>query len=405
MITIFTGTDAWSTSFMGSSRWASGALALGWRNMATLMVFFAAGCQTSPTSGKKPRVSLRRFLLALLLAPLFAAIFALACGGTSTSNTIPPITGIVVRAETLTTGRGCGQGPGQVFKYAAAVYGLKDPTGDAGRGPYLDPDQFSLPVTAAIFDCFTDGTFVQLPPQPNANGSFTYRVEVFVFDSAALAAAQAATPSLNQIVGEIAPAFLDAGLVGAAMMGRDQLRATLPTWTTTCYATQQQDVQVLAVCDPLSFGKAGLVSVPDAGTPPAAIELGTQGFALPDGGIVACDDGDGGIAVPEAGPPDDAGDAGDAGDAEAGPPPPTVASTFRTVTVVPSTGGATLQAATVACPSVYHLEPPQQVGSFTLDVTLRAADGTAVGHTTCAAAAEPGRTSSAACQPVTPPPP
>ena len=117
-------------------------------------------------------MSLRRVLFAVLAAPFFAAIFALACGGTTSDATIPPITGIVIRGDALTRGRGCGQGPGQVFKYAAVVFGQTDRTNNGAPvvpsgGPREDVNDYDLPVTAGVFDCYTDATFVQLPAQPD----------------------------------------------------------------------------------------------------------------------------------------------------------------------------------------------------------------------------------------------
>ena len=54
--------------------------------------------------------------LALLLAILGVASGPIGCGSSGSADTLPPITGIVVRAETLTAGHGCGTSAQQVFK-------------------------------------------------------------------------------------------------------------------------------------------------------------------------------------------------------------------------------------------------------------------------------------------------
>jgi len=100
---------------------------------------------------------LRRPVTAAFLALVGLAVaFVVACSGSGSTAGIPPITGIVVRAETLTAGRGCGTGPTQLFKYAAVVYG------STGGDPN-DEGTYRAPVTAGVYDCFADGTFVELP--------------------------------------------------------------------------------------------------------------------------------------------------------------------------------------------------------------------------------------------------
>src|SRR4051794_23866930 len=98
----------------------------------------------------------------LRLAAIVVVLMALgaligACSGTSDS-TLPQITGILVRAETLTTGKGCGSEPSQIFKFAVVVFGF-DGTGDPAQ-----PNSYNTVVTSNIFDCYTDGTFVSLAP-------------------------------------------------------------------------------------------------------------------------------------------------------------------------------------------------------------------------------------------------
>jgi hypothetical protein len=334
-------------------------------------------------------VSLRRSLLLLFALGLVAAAVAIACGGTATSDTITPITGIVIRAERLTTGRGCGTKPGQVFKYAAVVF-----EHHAGHSiDTRDPGSFDLPLTANVYDCFTDGTFVELPASPGDN-SVTYRIELYIYDQPAYAQSEA---DIAGATNDIALA-LDAAALPAATAAVGRLRTTRPVWTTTCGATQQEQVEVLAVCDPIAFGLGGIagLSAGDAGA--TAIDLATGAFALAGGGVASCGDEDGG--VPEAGPAADAGDAGDAGDAEAGAPDAAVTSSsslFRTVHVVPSGGAA---ATDVTCPDHFHLDQLTPLTTVSLDVTLLRSDGSTLGKTTCSALTRLGETSSATCEPV-----
>src|SRR6185436_3995006 len=99
-------------------------------------------------------------VIVLLVGAALLAWFA-ACAGAGSTSGITTITGIVVRAETLTTGHGCGDKAEQLFKYGIVVFG-KNP-GD---------DRFEVPIAGNVYDCFTDGTFVRLP---YVNGSNDYR--------------------------------------------------------------------------------------------------------------------------------------------------------------------------------------------------------------------------------------
>lgn len=195
-----------------------------------------------------------------------------ACSGSSATTGVPPVTGIIVRAETLTGGRGCGTRPTQLFKYGVIVHGYTWTDRDAAGPDPADPKSYATPRAAGVFDCFADGTFVELPDE---GGNTTYRLDVFAFNQPDYAAAN--------------------GALEAA--GTDAQRAleAKPTWTTECFATQQKDVQALAVCAPL---------VAREGEPTAPVDAGL------DGGDV--DGGDGGAL--------DAGDAGDGGLLDAGLP-------------------------------------------------------------------------------------
>lgn len=202
-----------------------------------------------------------------LSAAAGAAATVAGCDSTSTEPLIVPITGITVRAETLTAAVGCGTAPSQIFKYAVVVFGVNE-----GEATNLDIplnqkkyDQF---VAANVYDCFTDGTFVNLPV---INGLSVYGVEVIAFDQ---------------------PAYVAAGgdaLIGPVVAGDlALLRSKQATYTTTCSAEQLVDVQSLAVCKPLTATGSS-----DGGT---------------DGGADASDGGDASDGAPDAGADADAGE-------------------------------------------------------------------------------------------------
>ena len=108
-----------------------------------------------------------------------ASIALAAYSGTSSTETITPVTGIVVRAESVTAGKGCGRSATQVFKYAVLV----------GKLDTTSPESFKPEnrITENVFDCFADGTFVELTA--DADGYGQYAVLVYAFNEAAWRAA------------------------------------------------------------------------------------------------------------------------------------------------------------------------------------------------------------------------
>lgn len=309
-----------------------------------------------------------RWLVAAILLACVAVVVA--CGGSGSTTGIPPITGIVIRAETLTNGRGCGRGPAQLFKYAAIVYGYTD-------GPADVKGSYRTPVTAGVYDCFADGTFVELP---ETGGSATFRLDVFAYSEPAYAAASATIES--------------AGTNG------DALRTTNPTWTTVCSATQLRDVQALAVCDPLISGLA-----------PSSILLRTGVFSRADGTASICIRTLGGDAGTDAGG-DDAGDAAidasadaatDDASAEGGTDGGTAPSglVFSTVRIAVTTNGAaTTPETSIACPDTFVIPNATAGATYDLDVTLLDDAAALVGKTRCAAQAAAGVETAATCTPV-----
>lgn len=161
-----------------------------------------------------------------------AAVAVPACTSADGSIGLNPITGIVIRSESLIAGHGCGQQAGQVYKYAAIV--TLTEAGDAGPEPS---------TAAGVYDCFADGTFANLPASPVGGTAFT--VSIYAFDS----------PTWNANADAIQTAVvLSSGAddAGVPLHPFDPLLAPIANWTTTCSATQQSDIEVLAVCGELT---------------------------------------------------------------------------------------------------------------------------------------------------------
>jgi hypothetical protein len=187
----------------------------------------------------------RFFFPPTLLLALTATAFA-ACGSTTATTGITPITGIVVRSDALVTGLGCGTAPSQVFKYAVIVSGGQKDTATGQR---------TGPSWGGVYDCFADATFVNLYVVPG--GGYEYNVTILAFNADAYAKI---TPDPTVVVGRIPEPpdpSLDAGdatsLEENVKKADDAEKTLTPqaTWSTTCTATQQSNIQVLADCKPL----------------------------------------------------------------------------------------------------------------------------------------------------------
>jgi len=266
-------------------------------------------------------------------AALLGAALLPACSGTSGTESVAPVTGITVRAETVTAGKGCGRGGTQVFKYGVVVL---------GRNPATNLlDAF---VAGNVYDCFADGTFVDLP---ETGGSFQYGVAVYAYNEAAYRAAGGDGP------------------VRAAMRNPTTIAATNPTWSTKCDALQLELVQSLAVCDPLE-------PTPSP-SGPASVVVATAAFQG-EAGVLRCDSDyvhvvsrysvNGGAPSVRAEAP---------------------CSKLTTKGVEPIN---------------IVVSPAVAPASYLFEVALLRGDGSAVGQTTCAAVTSPGLASSAVCQPV-----
>lgn len=301
--------------------------------------------------------------LALLLAILGVASGPIGCGSSGSADTLPPITGIVVRAETLTAGHGCGTSAQQVFKYLVVAYGANP----------QDPTRRDELLAASVYDCFADGQFVELPVSA---GSSQYALQVYVYNSTAYAAAggdpivKGHAARLGALRADVVSSEGGAGARAAVQAELATLPGTNPTFSTTCDATQFPDVQSLAVCQPLAPGGSGVGVVAST---PASVRLETSSFDASDGGKLTCD------------------------------------AQYATVRYRTVTGGFATQPVESRCnvltstglqPFVIMVSPAAAPASYAFDLALLRSDGTALGTTTCRADTSPGVQSIAVCKPV-----
>jgi hypothetical protein len=247
------------------------------------------------------------------------------------------ITGIEVLSDTLTQGIGCGTGTDQIYKYVVVI---QVPEGAQLTDAGLSTSDFAqLFVGGNVEDCFTNGVFQDLCQYPLANGfeSSSYSVTIYAYseaqwnavvavqsDGGVVTAGSVATGSfVNQnFVNEtqtpgtaenycvsITPGntqiqkYQIPGLV-TLIQEQEELLESYAGWTTTCIATQQTDVPVLANCAPLQ--RTGLtisVGSGDGGGDASDATTGSDGGDASDGSDAA-----------DAGDTADGGDAGDASD-------------------------------------------------------------------------------------------
>jgi hypothetical protein len=208
--------------------------------------------------------------LALMGASLACGVVAAAAVGACAANTtttgFTPITGIIIRSESLVAGKGCGTAPGQVYRYLAIVTYAPDDLGTTRD-----------PIAGAVFDCFADGLFSNLQPAPDT-GSVSYVVTIYAYDAPSYPAAD-----LQCYVDQTC----------AALPGACDATKLHALYTTTCTATQQQGIAVLADCN---AGDAGLANAGEPLAPLACnstcgaskIAIPTDSFPLVDGGTIKC---------------------------------------------------------------------------------------------------------------------
>jgi hypothetical protein len=171
-----------------------------------------------------------------------AALGAAGCNSTSNPESYTPITGIEIEPSSLLQGLQCGTGPNDLYQYVAVVWD------DVDGGPAAQP------LASNVFDCFATGLFENLPTADG--GPQEYFLRIFGY-SQALLPANLMCPGGLALGGGVCPA--EDGSVAAAVAGKAQ-------WMTTCSATQQPGVPVIAVCQPLEPVEAVVPAMPDGGS-------------------------------------------------------------------------------------------------------------------------------------------
>jgi hypothetical protein len=331
---------------------------------------------------------------------LAAAALAAACAASTTATPVTT-TGIVMPASTLTTQRGCGTAPSNVFKYAVVVFAYEGNDASISAGT-----SYNFAIAGQTFDCFTDGVFVQLPVW---NGSTSYRLEVYAYNQSAWNAQEAAVTTA--VATTNASAASDAATAASSKAASTALQSTSPTWTTQCRVTQSGEVETLATCDPVLAGTAGVAGGSIA---PTTITVPTASFKLADGTTATCnpaavtsapasgDGGDGG----DAGDAADTGDAGDAGDAgvspgggaDAGAPGDGGAGVeFARVRIRWRTAAVVGPVVDVPCPGSSAIPVLSDPETYTIDIGLLDSAGNPIGTTECSAVTQTGTASSAVC--------
>jgi len=265
-------------------------------------------------------------ILGLLAAAGAAAVAS--CSTTTATTTYTPITGIEIRSASLVAGFGCGEGPTQVYRYAAAVSyasgsepdaatggGARDAghtpdaeagatLAEAGLAPVVAPVETRVPVEqnrvplTNIFDCFADGVFENLPSSDA--GSLTFNVTIFAYNKEKYDEAR-----LPPDPG--CPPGVDAGGCTPTSQPLTAAQEALAPWTTLCTATQQAGTPVIAVCGPLvpamPFESGDAAADGPVEAPDGAADVSSEGAtdAAPDATNTPGSATDGGAAAPDAG--------------------------------------------------------------------------------------------------------
>jgi len=199
-----------------------------------------------------------------------AALAIAACSSTAPTVGVTPITGIIIRSDALVAGLGCGTASGQVYRYVATVASNDDVVNGV-------PTKY---INASVFECYADGVFQTIPLPASGNPAFT--VGIAAFNKAAYDAQRATLDVIS------AAAIDPTQAVPAAAIGQ-----LSPTWTTTCHATQQANVAVLAVCNALAASAsppsdAGADAADAAGEASTRIQLGSASFPRDGGAPLRC---------------------------------------------------------------------------------------------------------------------
>jgi hypothetical protein len=173
--------------------------------------------------------------LAALSAGLAGALAA--CTSSSAAVIYTPITGIVIRSSELVAGHGCGTGPDQVYAYVAILS-----FADAPDGARIDGGE-PVPYVSTVVPCYADGVLSNLQ---SPSGAYDYVLHIYAYNYASFPPSLACTPPRYGLdcPGDYPEASTDPDASGIEPRYP-------PTWETTCTATEQQGIPVLADCLPL----------------------------------------------------------------------------------------------------------------------------------------------------------
>jgi hypothetical protein len=169
------------------------------------------------------------------------------CDDTATTTTYTPITGVEIQSSALNYGHGCSDDPSDtnaVYRYAAILSYVPPSAVPAG--------DFS--TYSAVFECFADGYFENLPVLDGGNQFFQVQIAAWNAKDFPVALDPCTSePDGSNPRTDVCPAeqvsfvqpFFDGG--APAQDGA----STAPTWTTTCTAYLQPGVPSIAACPPL----------------------------------------------------------------------------------------------------------------------------------------------------------
>jgi hypothetical protein len=222
----------------------------------------------SRTVSSRSRTGIVAFALVTAVAgAAAAALGASACSTTTTTNAAL-VSGIFIDHLGLLGDYGCGTTNDDVYKYVAVVINDNRDIGGAGA-----------------FDCFADGVFANMPGADA--GQLDFAVWVYAYNEAAWSAANADNSLANAVKVLNAVNLPDGGVVpvpvtsvpdggttqGTFASALSTLCLHPATWVTTCSATTQPGVQMLANCNPLSLE----TTTPHACSLPVSIADGGKG--------------------------------------------------------------------------------------------------------------------------------
>jgi hypothetical protein len=178
-----------------------------------------------------------------------AAMTVTACNTTDATTILSPVTGILVKADDLLGPHNCGEGPDDIYKYAAVL--VESTTGQL--------------ITAQVYDCFADAVFVDLTGTPTSDGGTLYDYAVLIY--AWNLQTYTANYSASAPGGGIAEALNAINVAGAtdAALTVNPFVGVVANYSTTCTAVQMTNIEQTAVCLPLT--PSGMAPLPESGAP------------------------------------------------------------------------------------------------------------------------------------------